>query len=73
MLRRRHDWPLHKQVKDWVAYLTQHGSRLNRLEPTLPQPFRRPVQVCRAPDKLWGKLVLVALRLLNSLQDKQAT
>ena len=51
----------------------ERGPRLKRREPTLPQPFRRPVQVCRAPDKLWGKLVLVALRLLNSLQDKLAT
>jgi hypothetical protein len=51
----------------------ERGPRLNKREPTLPQPFRQPVQVCRAPDKLWGKLVLVALRLLNSLQDKQAT
>ena len=51
----------------------ERGPRLNRLELTLPQPFRQPVQVCRAQDKLWGKLVLVALRLLNSLQDKLAT
>ena len=51
----------------------ERGPRLKRREPTLPQPFRRPVQVCKVQDKLWGKLVLVALRLPNSLQDKQAT
>ena len=51
----------------------ERGPRLNRLEPTLPQPFKRLVLVYKVPDKLWGKLVLVALRLLNSLQDKQAT
>ena len=51
----------------------ERGPRLNKPEPTLPQPFKRLVLVCRVQDKLWGKLVLVALRLLNSLQDKQAT
>ena len=51
----------------------ERGPRLKRREPTLPQPLKRLVLVCRVPDKLWGKLVLVALRLLNSLQDKLAT
>jgi hypothetical protein len=51
----------------------ERGPRLNKPEPTLPQPFRRLVLVCKVQDKLWGKLVLVALRLPNSLQDKQAT
>ena len=41
------------------------GPRHKRLEPTPPQPLRLLVQVCREPDKLWGKLVLVALRLRN--------
>jgi hypothetical protein len=43
----------------------ERGPRLKRLEPTLPQPFRLLVLVCKVPDKLWGKLVLVALRLRN--------
>ena len=51
----------------------ERGPRLNKREPTLPQPFKRLVLVCRVPDKHWGKLVLVALRLRNSLQDKLAT
>ena len=50
----------------------ERGPRLNKPELTLPQPFRQLVLVCRVPDKLWGKLVLVALRLHNSLQDKLA-
>ena len=45
----------------------ERGPRLKRLEPTLPQPFRRLVLVYKVPDKLWGKLVLVALRLHNKL------
>lgn len=51
----------------------ERGPRHKRLEPTPPQPLRLLVQVCRAPDKLWGKLVLVASRLHNSLQAKLAT
>ena len=43
----------------------ERGPRLKRLEPTLPQPFRLLVLVSKVQDKLWGKLVLVALRLRN--------
>ena len=43
----------------------ERGPRLKRREPTLPQPFKRLVLVYKVPDKLWGKLVLVALRLRN--------
>ena len=51
----------------------ERGPRHKRLEPTPPQPFRLLVQVCREPDKLWGKLVLVALLRRKVLQTRQAT
>ena len=43
----------------------ERGPRRKRREPILPQPFKRLVRVCKVPDKLLGKLVLVALRLRN--------
>jgi len=51
--------------KRLLPQVPERGPRLKRLEPTLPQPFRLLVLVYKAQDKLWGKLVLVALRLLN--------
>jgi hypothetical protein len=58
--------------KQPLLQVLERGPRLKRLEPTPPQPFRRLVLVYKVQDKLWGKLVLVALRLHNSLQDKLA-
>ena len=51
----------------------ERGPRLRLLERILPQPFRRLALVYKVPDKLWGKLVLVALRLPNNLPDKPET